>query len=143
MDNLKKDLPSGAILEASMCSFEEGTKLFKAVVFEMESINLDFGNADLKQMFEQEVNSGMINTLKNIIARLISSERVEECLWQCMKRSRIDNQHITKELFEKVELRGDYVVLLKEILIFNLSPFFKSLTSMLQDILKVNIKSQK
>ena len=132
MDNLKKTLPSGAILEATLASFEEGNALMKSVVKEVESLKISLGDLNLKNFdIESEMNDEMINTIKNYAARMISSEEIEACLWVCMGRARYDNQPIKKDLFEEAEKRGDYLIIMKEVLVYNLVPFFKGLGSLL------------
>ena len=145
MEPLKKTLPSGAVLEASICSFDEGKKLFKTVTREMETIKLDIGDMDFSSLTNKnaDISSEMVNTMKNIVSRLISSDEIESCLWPCLGRATIDKIKITNGTFEDVEVRGDYIIVLKEILIFNMSPFIGSLISMLKALPKRNIKDQK
>ena len=144
MEPLKKTLPSGAVLEASICSFDEGKNLFKAVTREMETIKLDIGDMDFSSLTNKnaEISSEMVNTMKNIASRLISSNEIESCLWPCLGRATINNIKVTKGTFEDIDIRGDYIIVLKEILIFNMSPFTKSLISMLKDLQNRNIKDQ-
>ncbi|MBW1812130.1 MAG: hypothetical protein JRJ39_00280 [Deltaproteobacteria bacterium] len=137
MDNLKKTLPSGSILEVTLASFEEGNALMKAVVKEVESLKISLGdfnfkNFDINSMMSDE----MINTVKNYAARMVSSDEIETCLWKCIGRARYDNQPITKNLFEKPEKRGDYLIIMKEVLVYNLVPFFSGLGSVLSAIAK-------
>lgn len=145
MEPLKITLPSGAVLEASMSSFDEGKSLFKAVMREMETIKLDIGDMDFSSLTNKdaEISSEMVNTMKNIVSRLISSDEIESCLWPCLGRATINNIKVSPGTFEDVEIRGDYIIVLKEILIFNMSPFTKSLISMLKGLPKLNIKDQK
>lgn len=142
MENLKKTLPSGAILEATLASFEEGNALMKAVVKEVESLKISLGDFNFKNLsINSDMSDEMINTVKNYAARMISSEEIESCLWKCIGRARYDNQKITKDLFEQSERRGDYLIIMKEVLVFNLAPFFSGLGSLLSAITKTAIPS--
>ena len=132
MENLKKTLPSGAILEVTLASFEEGNALMKAVVKEVESLKISLGEFSFKGFdINSEMSNEMINTVKNYAARMISSEEIEVCLWKCIGRARYDNQPITKDLFEKSERRVDYLIIMKEVMVYNLAPFFSGLGSLL------------
>lgn len=131
MGNLSKTLESGAKLDITMASFEVGLKLFKAVSYELEKVDLRLGikAKSLKELFDLEISDAAINTLKNVIMRIIASERVEEVLWQCMDKATYNNKRINKDIFEHEDARGDYLIVAKEVLWFNLSPFFKNLSS--------------
>lgn len=142
MDNLKKTLPSGAILELSLCSFEEGNDLLKSVMKEIESLNISMGNNEIKDIVNMEINDEMINTVKGILSRVISSTEIERCLWRCLGRGTIDSKKISKDTFEDHQLRGDYLIVMKETLIYNLKPFFSSLGSMLSGLKRKKSDSQ-
>ena len=114
MANLKKTLDSGAVLEVSMSPFEVSHGLLKAVMKETEGINITD-------------KDNVINVIKNFAARIIYSESIQTALWLCMERATYNNIKISKDLFEDEKIRGDYLTVVKEVMVYNLSPFLKSL----------------
>ena len=132
MANLKKTLDSGAILEVSMSPFEVSHGLLKAVMKEVESIKIG-----------GEENP--INSIKNFAAKVIYSDSIQAALWTCMERATYNNVKISKDLFEDERIREDYLVIVKEVMVYNLSPFMKSLklTSLEQLLKNINILEQK
>lgn len=134
---MKKTLDSGAMLEVTMAPFQDGYKLLKSVMKEAESINMNFGfkGKTFKELFEFELTDEFFNTLKNVLSRMISSDIIEEALWSCLSRCTYNNIKITKDLFDSnIEAREDFLVIAKEVIWFNLSPFGKNLQSMLKGI---------
>ena len=130
MDELKKVLPSGANLTVQYASFPESEALRKAVMKELVGIKVSIGAKNitsLKDIFDLDVNDQTINTFKDIFATLLSSEIIEAALWPCAGRAIYNKQKVTPELFENVKARGDYLLVMKEILFFNMSVFFSGL----------------
>ena len=117
-----RTLPSGKILNMTIASFADGHKLLKAVAKEIEGVKF---NADV---FKEP------DAIKNLIMRAIYSSEVEEALKPCLARCNYDKKQITEEVFEDPKARGDYLPVIKEVLTYNLSPFFGSLGSLLKDI---------
>jgi hypothetical protein len=120
---MEKVLQSGAKLNLSLCSFDEGTKLMKAVTRELKSTPILLGDAVLN-----------FNTIKNIATVLIASDEIEAALWPCMERGTYNGLKINKDLFEDEKVRADYIPILKETLVFSLSPFLKNISSLLGDL---------
>lgn len=143
--NLKKTLDSGNILEVTLAPFEIGHRLLKSVTKELESVKIGLGikGKNLQDLFEMDINDEAINTIKNIITRLISSDIVEESLWACMERATYNNQKISRDTFENEKAREDFLVVAKEVLWFNLTPFLKHLGSLFQGMLVKNTTNQK
>lgn len=148
---MDKTLDSGAKLKITIAPFSVGNRLLKAVTKELETvgINLGMGKGKLNDFFNADVDTdGVINSLKNVVFRLISSETIEVCLWECMERATYQpfgkevGLKITRETFEDEKVRGDYLIVAKEVLVANLSPFFPSLGSKLSTGLKNIIDSQ-
>lgn len=130
MPNLLKNLESGAVLEVTMAPFEDAEALLEAVMQETESIQINLG-ADFGS-FEDFLAQGgikteLINTVKNAVCRILGSRKVKDAIWICMKRATYNGLKITRETFEPEQSRADYITIAKEVLWFNLSPFFKSL----------------
>lgn len=145
MSNLKKILDSGATLEVTMCPFQEGNKLLKAVMKEAESVKVVLGikGKTLKDIADLELTDDVLDTVKNIVARLLSSDEIEAALWVCLGRATYNNKKITPETFEDEEARSDYFVVMKEVLGFNLRPFVKNLASLFTGLLEKSINIQK
>ena len=143
--NLKKTLDSGATLEVTMASFEVGHKLLKCVMREVEGVKLSLGvkAKTLQDFFAMEINDEALNTLKNVVTRLIGSDALDEALWPCMERALYNNQKVSRDLFEDERNRADYLVVAKEVLLFNLSPFLKNLSSLFQGSPAKATESQK
>jgi hypothetical protein len=143
--NLKKTLDSGSILEVTLAPFEVGHKLLKSVMKELESVKISMGvkAKSLQEFFDLDVNDEAINTLKNLLTRLIGSELVEESLWACMERATYNNKKINRDTFEEVKAREDFLIVAKEVLWFNLSPFLKNISSLFQGIQVKSTQSQK
>lgn len=116
-----KILPSGEELRMSMGSFAESHKLLKAVSKEIETIKLGLSDID---------------PIKNFIARMIYSDEVERALRPCLERCNYKKQTITDALFEDESSRADYLAIRKEVMVYNLTPFIGSLTSLFTDIKK-------
>lgn len=144
MANLKKTLQSGAVLEASLAPFQDGLRLKRAVASELLEIEVEFGEFKKGVDFmQQKLTPELANMLKNIMARLMASEKIEAAMWPCMARSTRDGQKINVGLFEDEEIRKDYTEIMKEVLWFNLSPFVSGLASMSAPMLAGLTSSQK
>ena len=143
--NLVKTLESGAALEVTMGSFVEGLRLFKAVMKELEAVKISLGirEKSIQDIFTSEVNDEILDTLKNVLSRIVSSQAIEEALWPCMKRAIYSGQKITPLLFEDEKIREDFLIVSKEVLWFNLSPFFKNLGSLFTELKQKSIGSPK
>lgn len=132
MANQVKELESGAKIEIQMASWEVCNRLLKAVMREVESVKIGIGiRPGMKSLAELDVNEEVLNTIKDVAARLIASDNVEAILWECFKTVTYQGKRITsKDIFEPEEARGDYLPIAKGVLVYNLAPFFKSLGSM-------------
>lgn len=106
-----KTLPSGAELDITIADFDDAHNLFQS--FLRESSNLG-------------VNSTTFTD--NLLAvKLLSSKEFSQCIWPCMQKATYNKVKISKDLFENEKAREDYVIIAKEVMEFNLTPFFKSL----------------
>ena len=134
-----KTLDSGAILDISVCSFAEGTRLMKAVARELKNTQVSLGvKGHIADFFKADIGDEALNTIKNIVTGLIASEEIEAALWPCMERGTYTRDSVThkinRDLFEDEKRRADYVPVLKEVLVNSLTPFFGSLKSLVKDI---------
>lgn len=134
-ESLKKTTGGGAALEVSPASFQEAQALRKAVLSEIEKVRLNFGQGvSLADFLSKDLGSEAVETLKNIISRLMASEVIEAALWPCMARATYNKTKITPDLFEDVKTRGDYFEVAGEVMVFNLRPFFVNLASLLSTV---------
>jgi hypothetical protein len=144
MSNLIKTLDSGAKIEIQIASFERSHRLFKAVTKEIESVKIALGlKGELKDILNLEISDETLNTLKDIVARLISSDTVEAALWDCMATVLYNGKKVTRDLFEDIDARKDFLVLMKEVMVYNLAPFFQNLGSLFAGITRKNTDAQK
>lgn len=142
---MKKTLDSGAVLEIQMAPFVEGEALLSAVMSELETVKIKLG-ADkfnnIQDLMCMDFGDEALDTLKNLAVRLISSRVIKTALWPCIGRALYNNQRITLETFEVESARADYLIVLKEVLWFNLSPFTKNLKSLFSGIQQSNTPIQ-
>ena len=146
---MQKVLDSGATLDLSLCSFAEGNRLMKAVARELKDTPISIGaKGNIKDFFKLDFGDEALNTVKNLLTGLIASDEIEAALWPCIERGTYTTPsgtilHIKKDIFEDEKTREDYIPILKEALVYNLSPFFKSLKSLVKDIPLVNTSTLK
>jgi hypothetical protein len=147
---MQTTLESGAILELSTCSFSEGVRLMKAVARELKSTQISLGSGEATKVgdiFQMNVGPEILNTVKNIIASLISSEEIEAAIWPCMERGSYTLDGVThkinRDIFEDPAIRGDYIPVLKEALVFSLTPFFGGLKSLVKNLPGSDIATRK
>jgi len=141
---MEKVLESGALLNLSICSFAEGNRLMKAVAKEIKNTQISLGaKGQMGDFLKLQVGDDALNTIKNLVTGLLASDEIEAALWPCIERGTYDGVHIKKDIFEDEKVRADYIPILKEALVYNLSPFFKSLKSLVKDIPLVSTSIQK
>lgn len=108
-------LPSGAELKITVGSFAESRALYQAILEEAKGLRVDFGT---------ELD---VNLLKDLLCSVLSSKKVEACLFQCMRRATYNGIRIDESTFEPVEARQDYLEVCFEVAKENITPFTKSL----------------
>lgn len=123
------ELPSGAKLEITPAPFAIAKALYMAVAEEMKSLKLDP---------RAEIDA---NFWKDIFCVGISSVKIEERLWECMKRATYNGLKIDKDTFEPIESRQDYGVVCFEVAKENILPFTKSLSAKYSALLGTIIKN--
>lgn len=114
-----KTLPSGATLDMTMAEFEVGLALLEAVTRELETI---------------KGGENAFEILKNAFARSISSQGIKQALQPCFARCKYNNRQVNNSLFQDEKIREDYLLVVKEVLVYNLTPFSNSLPLLLKDI---------
>jgi len=143
--NTKKRLKSGAELEITMSSFRDAKELFEVLAKELRNNEIDIKTLDLKQ----EIDGGVINSIKNIILDILTSKIIEQALNKCFSLALYNNKKINDDLFDNDEkARSDYYIICWEVARYNLSPFFKgidlsSFKDLLPNLTNTNIPKQK
>lgn len=125
---VEKTLDSGAVVQINLAPFGVAHRLLQVVMKEVGSVSMSGGEAEF---------------MKNLLARFVYSPEVEQVLWECMGRCLYRGQKIVKETFEPEAARGDYLLVAKEVLEVNLTPFLKNLSSLLKTKLIENTVSLK
>lgn len=111
----KVKLPSGAELRIQLSSFGTGRAMYQAVCEELKSLKLDP---------EAEVD---VNLKKDLFLAMMTSKKVESCVWACFEKCLYNESRISEETFEPIEARDDYITLCYEVAKENIAPFWKSL----------------
>lgn len=119
-------LKSGATLQVSVASLASGKRLMKAVARELVTVKFDFEVKSLGDLLAQD-----INVLKNILFQIIQSDQIEAATVDCMEKCLYNGERITKDTFEPINTRADYLAVLGEVMVENLRPFFEGLASLL------------
>lgn len=112
IDAIEKKLTSGAELKIWLAAFPDGHALFKAVSKTLEG-------TDIGEL-----------TVQQLSMRLLSSEILEAAIWKCMGKATYKGQRITKETFEPLEARSDFMEVMEEVMAYNLVPFSKNVASL-------------
>jgi hypothetical protein len=143
---MKVTLKSGAILDVTRSPFVISHKLFKTILKEMRGVTLKLGLKDgqtLGNLAELELTDDALNTAKDGILTLLSSQEIEDVLWECFERCLYNNKKISKNLFDDEKICEDYLEVCKEVLGLNLAPFKQSLILLFPRLnLEKTIKSQ-
>lgn len=125
-------LKSGRTLVLNLAPFSVGSKLFKTVLGELRTINIDVAKLDMgMELNLQKIDPKLINIMKDAFCEIASSETVEAAFFECAGRCLLNGQKITRETFEEPDAREDYLPIAWEVIKFNLAPFFRGLASQL------------
>jgi hypothetical protein len=130
METLKVKLESGAELEVWLASFQEGHALWMAV------------SKELKDTDFNEITVGRMSL------DVLSSENIMRVIWPCMGKAVYTGHGYEKKkcepgIFEKAEVRGDFLQIVEEVLVFNIIPFSKKIGSLLKTTFLSGIDTQK
>ena len=119
METLKVKLESGADLEVWLASFQEGHALWMAVSKELK-------DTDLGQI-----------TIGKLSLDMLSSENIMKAAWPCIGKSVYTGHGYEKKkcdpsIFEKAEVRGDFLQIVEEVVVYNVLPFSKKIGLLLK-----------
>lgn len=129
LNGKKVELPSGASLEISISPFEVAKELFQTSLEEVKKLNLDPN---------KEIDA---NFYKDLFCVGFSSKKIEACIKQCFEKCLYNGARITKDTFDPVEARQDYLLACFEVAQENIAPFMKPLYAKYQTILSQLTKS--
>ena len=115
-------LPSGRELQLGIAPFAVGMKLVKTLAAEAKNVDVELESLDLSKLAGKNLNS-----IKNLVLQMLSSDALEAALFQCMERCLLDGQKITRQTFEPEDMRQDFFPVAWEVIAFNVAPFAKSL----------------
>ena len=108
-------LSSGFILKITPATFSDANALYKEIASECKAIKM---SSDINE-----------NLIKDVMCILISSDKIESCIWKCFERCTYNGIKIETELFEDEKTREVYFSICKEVMLYNVAPFLKSLYS--------------
>jgi len=114
IDLIEIKLPSGSILKVNPAPFEDAKNLYQGVLAESKGVKIELGD-------------NVYDMWKNIFCLALSSKEIENLVWKCLERCTINDKRVTKETFEPVAMRGDYIIVQVEVARINVEPFTKSL----------------
>ena len=131
---MKVTLKSGAILDITK-TFETSHKLFKTVLKELKGVNLKLGlkeGSATSNIFDLQITDDTLNTAKDGIFTILSSQEIEDTLWSCFNGRVLYNSKkvLGPDFFNDEKICEDYHEVMKEVMTANLSPFQKSLASL-------------
>ncbi len=107
-------LPSGAKLHVAEAPFTISKALYQALLRELKYVQITS---------DTEFNS----LYKDLFANMGSSQEVENCIWECLKRCLYNDEKVTPDTFEPSERRQDYLTVCAEVIKENVGPFLKNL----------------
>lgn len=131
-------LESGAMLNITMLPTREAMELLRIVSAEVRRIKIeaDFNkelpegadaSAAIKSML---FDTGMINTMKDLLFQLLGSKELQDFLFEtAFRRCLYNKSAINYDTFDEGTAREDFLPVCKEVLVYNLRPFLKSLRS--------------
>lgn len=124
-------LPSGHELRLVVAPFAAANKLKKTLARELLAVGLDF--ASLNFSAEIRDDPRVLNTLKNLVCQLASSDAVEVAVMECAQQCRITVPgaeapvKVSLQVFETEEMRGDFIHVMWEVIKLNMSLFLAGL----------------
>ena len=142
-------LPSGRKLRLAVAPFSTANKLRKVVASELLAVRIDVDLAKIDfELDVSKMDSRALNTMKDVVCKLLASDAVEACFWECAARCTLDGVKITRGddrnpgTFDDVESRPDMLPVAWEVIRANLAPFFAGLGSLFSTAIKPKTKSQ-
>jgi hypothetical protein len=116
-------LPSGADLVVTPSPFEAARDLYQALMRAGLKLKLD-GRVEIDYNF-----------FKDVLFMGFSDKDIEHYVWECMKKAHYNKLPITKDTFEDVRARQDYIQVLFEVTKENVTPFTSGLYAPLKELM--------
>jgi hypothetical protein len=129
---IKKTLPSGAELDITLLEYEDAWAIARMIMDQLEKLKIDLSGLDLENMTLDDIKATDVMKFKSPICALLASSVVVEAARICFVKCTYNGLRISKQTFNSVEARGDYLFAAFHSIKENVSPFFASLLSFLQ-----------
>jgi hypothetical protein len=123
-------LKSGRKLTVAIAPYSAANKLRKVILAEIAQVDVAAElkiDAKMLGLDVREMSGPALQTVKNLICRLLSSDAIEAAFFECAQKSLLDGVKITRETFEPPEARGDMLPVAQEVIRANVAPFFEGL----------------
>ena len=129
---------SKAEVVINMANFIDASRLRVAVLGAIKESGVEISKVDIEKLLSgvkddmgAAVKSGALDSLLDMVISLDCSDKVNNEIFNCLKRSTYNSEKITRDTFNEPEARGDYYHIVIMCLKVNLTPFFKTLFSKL------------
>lgn len=122
--NTTVPLESGRELVLQIASFAAGRALYKAIALELLATQIEIEKIDLN-LDLAKLDPKALNTLKNVVCRLLASDEVEKAFFACAINSTLNGKKIVRAEFEPEDVREDFLPVAWEVIRFNLAPFVR------------------
>lgn len=136
----KVTLESGHELVVNKTSFKNASRLRRLVLAELVKVNMQFSEGLIPALLSKNranviaaLSGTEVNTLKNLICLLLSSEEIEAAVFDCMTKWMLEGEAVTAETFESDDRWGDLIPCAVEVGRYVLLPFISSLGLQLSD----------
>ena len=130
----KIKLPSGHELTVNHVQYGAAAKLRRLVSAEIVKIDVRFSDSMIPALLSKDrelvlaaLSGTEVNTLKNLLFQLLSSEEIEATVIDCMAKWLLDGDAVKAETFEPDDRRGDLIPCAVEVGRYALLPFFENL----------------
>ena len=120
---------SGNRLQVQCAPFAVASALRRAVASELKAVAIDTSSIDFTNL---AVSGVPLNTLKDLLMQILSSEKIENAIWDCMEKGPVllNDAKMNRTMFDGPTgepLRVDYINSAMEVALANLTPFFAGL----------------
>ena len=126
-------------LKLARASFTDALALKRLVLKKVKVGDISLDNIDpsnIQDIAQMDTGSDFFKSVIAQVMLLEADEEIEQAILKCAKKSTINNEKITFDLFEDVELWPHLLDLKVEVLKYNLSPFFKGVLSSFERLMK-------
>ena len=115
----------------TMLGLAEAMALYRVVLNELKGIPVEF---DIEQLDAQ---------IKVVLA-LVTSEKLTDSIANVFGRCAYNNEKLSMDTFEDVEMRSMYFEISKEVVVYNITPFLpKAILSYIEGLGVLGTQSQK